>query len=508
MLCTVPDLLLEPARRQPDAAAVIDGPSAMTYRQLADRARSCAGFLSTNSSAGDRIALLLPRSAETLAVFFGAHLAGLVPVFIHDQLRPRQAAHIVGNAQAALAITTPRLRPTFRDCALPPGQIVDIGAVSGPPPLSVPRSIGRDLAVLAYTSGSTGSAKGVMLSHDNLVSGAVIVADYLGMSAADRTLALLPWSFDYGLNQVLATFAASGAVVIQRSAYPPDICRTLASAEVSGMAGVPALWTAMTGPHSPLLRHQYPCLRYLTNSGGTLPVTVIRSLRAAHPGTAIYAMYGLTEAFRSTFLSPALIDAKPTSIGQPIPNSDVLVIDDQDAICPAGAEGQFVHRGPTVAMGYWRDPAATAAVFRPLPARPRGSGQETVVYTGDYGYADADGDLYYRGRRDEMFKSRGIRTTPTEIESEILRSGLISDLVVTAMPDASAEPVILLAVQPRDQSFSLDALQDYCRTELAVHMRPHRITVMDPIPRTPHGKVDRVLVRQMLAGRPGGEQAS
>jgi acyl-CoA synthetase (AMP-forming)/AMP-acid ligase II len=347
-----------------------------------------------------------------------------------------------------------------------------------------------------------------MLSHDNLVSGAVIVADYLGLSAADKTLALLPWSFDYGLNQVLATFAASGAVVIQRSAFPPDICRTLASAGITGMAGVPTLWAAMTGPQSPFLRHQYPCLRYLTNSGGTLPVTVIRTLRAAHPGTALYAMYGLTEAFRSTFLNPALIDAKPTAIGRPIPNTDVLVIDDHGAICPPGAEGQFVHRGPTVAMGYWRDPAATAAVFRPRPAGFRGAGQETVVYTGDYGHADADGDLYFTGRRDEIFKSRGIRVTPAEIEAEIMRSGMISDLVVTAAPDGNAGTVILLTVQPGDRSFSLDALQDYCRTELAVHMRPHRITVMNPIPRTPHGKIDRPMVRRTLTGYPTGEQAS
>lgn len=508
MLCTVSDLLLDPARRHPDAVAVIDGPTAVTYQELADQAWSCAGFLSRHADSGDRIALLLPRTVETLAVFFGAQLAGLVPVFVHEQLRPHQAAHIVGDAQAALAITTPRLRPILRDCALSPRQVVNVSAVSGPPPPSGPRSIGRDLAVLAYTSGSTGSAKGVMLSHDNLVSGAVIVAAYLGLSAADRTLALLPWSFDYGLNQVLATFAASGTVVIQRSAFPPDICRTLACAEVSGMAGVPTLWDAMTGPRSPFLRHQYPCLRYVTNSGGTMPVAVIRALRAAHPGTAIYAMYGLTEAFRSTFLNPALIDSKPTAIGRPIPNSDVLVIDDQGALCPPGAEGQFVHRGPTVAMGYWRDPAATAVVFRPLPAGLRGGGQEMVVYTGDYGYADADGDLYYRGRRDEMFKSRGIRITPTEIEAEIMRSGIVSDLVVTAMPGADAEPAILLAVQPRDRSFSLDALQDYCRAELAVHMRPHHIIVMDPIPRTPHGKPDRALVRQALAGCPAGGHAS
>lgn len=507
MLCTVSDLLLDPARRHPDAAAVIDGPSTVTYRQLADQAQSCAGYLSQHAGPGDRIALLLPRNAETLAVFFGAQLAGLVPVFVHEQLRRHQAAHIVGNAQAVLAITTPRLRPILRDCALTPRQIVNSSAVSAPPPPSGPPSIGRDLAVLAYTSGSTGSAKGVMLSHDNLLSGALIVADYLGLSAADRTLALLPWSFDYGLNQVLATFAASGAVVMQRSAFPPDICRTLASAEVSGVAGVPTLWTAMTGPQSPFLRHHYPRLRYVTNSGGTMPVTAIRALRAAHPGTAIYAMYGLTEAFRSTFLNPALIDAKPTAIGRPIPNTDVLVIDDHGGACPPGAEGQFVHRGPTVAMGYWRDPAATAAVFRPLPAGLHGDDQE-IVYSGDYGYADADGDLYYRGRRDEMFKSRGIRVTPTEIEAEIMRSGMISDLVVTAMPGTDAEPAIVLAVQPRDKSFTLDALRDYCRAELAVHMRPHRITVMDPIPRTPHGKPDRAQVRQRLAHCLAGGQAS
>lgn len=504
---TVADLLLSNARTRADTPAVIDGPNVLTYNQLADRAHHAAGHLASRLPSGARIALLLPRSADAVTAYFAAHLAGLVPVFIHDQLRPRQVAHIIDHSEAGLALTSRRLAARLHE-ALPPERILtpeDLTQTTDGTRTTVP-TISRDLAGLIYTSGSTGRAKGVMLSHDNLLSGARIVADYLGLTQADRTLALMPFSFDYGLNQVLATFHAGGAVIIQRSAFAPDICRSLLDHGVTGLAGVPSLWGDLLHPSSPFTTTRYPSLRYLTNTGGALTPTTIQAIRSAHPQLDVFAMYGLTEAFRSTYLDPALLDSKPTSVGRAIPNCHVDVLDEEGRTCPPCVVGEIVHRGPTVTMGYWRDPDTTALVFRPR-ARLRPPWSETVVHSGDLGYTDADGDLYIAGRRDELTKIQGMRVTPSEIEADISAAGMTAGVVALIVPDPDGGPdaSVLVAVEPRDTSFNLDALRAYCSAELPPHMRPRRIEILDSLPRTPHGKPDRKRVLSVLTN-PSEEQ--
>lgn len=500
MLCTVPDLLIRQAGSAPDQPAIVDGTTMVTYADLADLARRAATLVSRHTtSPGERVAILLARSPEAIAAFFGAHLAGAVPVFVNEQLRPRQVAGIIGHAGARLVLTRARHRDLLRDTTGTP--IVDVDSIREAPTSAGVPLIGRDLSTLLFTSGSTGTPKGVMVTHDNLLAGALIVADYLLLTPRDRTIAVLPWSFDYGLNQVLATFAAGGTVVIQRSTFPPDICRTLATANVTGMAAVPPLWVSMTGYGSPFLQLPLPALRYITNSGGQLLPTTVSKLRHAHPHVRVYLMYGLTEAFRSTYLDPAQVDNRPRSIGKAIPNTQILVLDDNARPCPPGQVGQLVHRGPTVAAGYWNEPAATATVFRPHPLAPHTGTRETVVYSGDYVTTDPDGYLYYVGRRDEMFKSRGIRTSPTEIEAELCASGLLTEASVIAVDTDNGEPELVAAVVPADPNLDLAELSAYCRAELPAHMQPHRIVPAAALPRTHHGKINRAAVRDHLAER-------
>ncbi|WP_416969356.1 AMP-binding protein [Streptomyces sp. 4F14] len=498
---TVGDLVLANARTRPDETAVIDGTHTVSHGELAARASHLARHLHALLPAGSRVVLLMPRSADTIAAYFAAHLAGLVPVIAHDQLRTRQIAHIVGHAEAGLALTTGRLAGRLSTC-LPPQHVLTIPSLADAPKTGQtvrPRVIGRDLAGLIYTSGSTGTAKGVMLSHDNLLAGASIVADYLGLTPKDRTLALMPFSFDYGLNQVLATFHAGGTVVIQRSPFAPDICRTLRTHGVTGLAAVPTLWNDLLHPGSPFVTARYPSLRYLTNTGGALTATAVDAIRSAQPHLAVFAMYGLTEAFRSTYLPPDLLPHKPTAVGRAVPGCQVDVLDEDGHPCPPGEIGEVVHRGPTVALGYWRDPEATARVFRPRPGL-RPPLHETVVHSGDLGYTDADGDLYITGRRDELTKIHGIRVTPTEVETEVSASGMTAAAIAVFVPDPgnASQPCLLLAVQPQDTTFSLDALRAYCSAEMPPHMRPRRISVLDHLPRTPHGKPDRPRIRALL----------
>lgn len=520
-LYTVADLLTAAARAG-GHTAVIDGPHQVSYGELHDRARRCAALIARRTTAGDRIAILLPRSIDALAVYFGAHFAGTIPVFIHDQLRVRQVRHIVDHADARLVFTTTRhassrLTGQRVDLRLPDGAVVDVSTLrEAPLPAPVPR-IGRDIAGLIYTSGSTGTAKGVAVTHDNLLAGAAIVGDYLHLDSRDRTMAVLPWSFDYGLNQVLATVTAGGTVVIQRSAFAPDICRTLAGTHVTGLAGVPSLWTALAGTTAhtaPIRQLPLPALRYITNSGGPLAPATIAQIRHALPRLEIYLMYGLTEAFRSTYLDPTQVDTRPTSIGTAIPNTEILVLDDDGQPCPPGTVGQLVHRGPTVAAGYWNDPDSTAAVFRPHPHPPAGAPGtdpvssratspatnvgETVVYSGDYVRTDTDGYLYYVGRRDELFKSRGIRVTTTEIETEIRGSGMVTDAVVVAFTTDGPDPHLAAAVVLTTPAATIGDLDTYCRRELPPHMQLHELVEMETMPLTTTGKTDRASVRAHL----------
>lgn len=494
---TVFDLLPANLDGNESSPAVIDGTTTTSYHALRARSVRVAAAIAERAGVGDRAAILLPRSVDALAAFFAAQYLGAVPVFINEQLKPRQIAHLVRDADVSALVTDRRHRRLLRDTSLPGDAVIEVDDL---PPGREPEpnpGRGRDLATLFYTSGSTGPPKGVMVSHDNLLTGAAIVAGYLHLSPVDRTLALLPWSFDYGLNQVLATFAKGGTAVLQRSAHQPAIVKTLVDHQVTGMAGVPTLWSDLTRPGAPFLATPLPHLRYLTNSGGHMPTRALAAIRAAHPATGVYLMYGLTEAFRSTYLSPDLVDQDPTSIGRPIPRTEILIIDDNGQRCAPGQVGQLVHSGPTVALGYWRNRSATAEVFRDHPWRPPFYDGEKVVYTGDYGIL-RDGLLYHQGRRDDLIKSRGHRVSPWEIEDGLRASDLVLDAVVTTGGSDGSEPAIMAAVIPSNPDVTAAELTAYCTRELPPHQRPTSIEVVSDFPRTQNGKIARSELRRHL----------
>lgn len=505
---TAGDLLTRRSQSNGEATAVRWGQETMSYVELWDQARACADSLAERGlRRGSRVVLLLPNSVETLAWFFAVMRLGAVAVIVNVSLKPGQVAHCVQHSGARLAVTSQRRRALLGDTPRGKRQILAADlpaagacATTGPAQAGSGQAgtIGSDLAALIYTSGSTGLPKGVMVTHANLIAGAAIVAEYLQLSPADRTLAVLPWSFDAGLNQVLATFWAAGTLVIADSAYPPDICRALSQAQVTGLAGVPSLWEMMTGRPSMFLRTALPDLRYITNTGGALRRDTLAAIRQAHPHTQVYLMYGLTEAFRSTYLPPELADARPDSIGRAIPGTEILVLNQAGERAAPGEVGELVHRGPTVAAGYWRDAAATAKVFRPYPFAPPGSVPECVVYSGDYVRRDEDGFLYYAGRRDEQFKSRGMRVSPTEVELGLLSSGLLAAAVVFALPVPGADPDIVAAIQPTQPGpFDPAPVRAHARQVLPASQQPTRYEVIAELPRTSSGKIDRAAAREL-----------
>ena len=350
----------------------------------------------------------------------------------------------------------------------------------------------EELAALLYTSGSTGQPKGVMLSHANLWLGAVSVARYLGMAEDDVTLAVLPLSFDYGQNQLLSTWYAGGSVVPLDYLTPRDVIKACARRGVTTLAAVPPLWVQLVEQEWP--PDAVAPLRRLTNSGGALTVDLVRKLRSIFQQAKLFPMYGLTEAFRSTYLDPALVDSHPTSMGKPIPLAEILVVGDDGEIAAPGEEGELVHCGPLVAKGYWHDPARTAERFRPAPPSSRYGG--TAVWSGDRVRRDEEGLLYFVGRRDAMIKSAGNRISPQEIEEAALATGLVSEAIALGVPDERLGQAIHLIVRGNGDE---EALRAALRRDLPNFMQPREVRWVERMPLNANGKIDRAALQAEAA---------
>jgi acyl-CoA synthetase (AMP-forming)/AMP-acid ligase II len=358
-------------------------------------------------------------------------------------------------------------------------------------------AIGEDLAAILYTSGSTGSPKGVMLSHRNLLAGARIVRTYLGITATDRILSLLPFSFDYGLNQLLTAVEQGATTIISTFRLGDDIVRDLRDHAITGLAGVPTVWAILTRAAPLLAKTPLPQLRYITNSGGRVPQETVKALRDRLPDTKIYLMYGLTEAFRSTFLPPEEIDNRPTSIGKAIPECEIFIVTDKGQRAKPGEPGILVHRGPTVSLGYWNRPEDTAKVLRPHPFIPAALGGETVCYSGDLAVEDEDGFFSFVARNDAMIKSSGYRISPTEVEESLMSTGLFQQVAVIGLPDPFAGEKVHAVATAANENIDVSAALRKAAETLAPFMIPRAIELVDRLPVTANGKVDyRALVRE------------
>nr|WP_302664644.1 AMP-binding protein [Lysobacter enzymogenes] len=360
-----------------------------------------------------------------------------------------------------------------------------LAADAAPPPA---QPIDADVALLIYTSGSTGLPKGVVLSHRNLVAGAQSVVAYLGIDRDEVILGLLPLSFDAGFSQLSTALVAGARLVLHNYAsarFVPALC---AASRVSLITAIPPLWAQLAAAP---WGEQARTVRTIANTGGHMPASLLRDLRAVFAQARPFLMYGLTEAFRSTYLDPAQIDRRPDSIGKAIPNAEILVLRPDGSRCDPGEHGELVHRGALVALGYWNDRAKTRERFRPLPrSLRRGVLPEYAVWSGDIVRADEDGFLYFVGRRDELMKISGYRVSPTEIEKALMRFGGIREAVVFGVDDEAlgTAPVALLV--PQDPTFDLAAALAHCKRELAGYMVP-RLAVCAALAHSANGKIDR-----------------
>jgi acyl-CoA synthetase (AMP-forming)/AMP-acid ligase II len=274
--------------------------------------------------------------------------------------------------------------------------------------------------------------------------------------------------------------------------FAREIVQMLAKENITGLAGVPTLWSLLAQPASTLHKTTLPHLRYITNTGGAMPQPVLKTLRQVLPTTKIVLMYGLTEAFRSTYLPSDELDRRPTSMGKAIPDTEILIVTENGEPCKPGEVGELVHRGPTVSMGYWGQPELTAKVLRPHPFLPKELGdQERACYSGDLVKMDEEGFLYFVGRRDTMIKSSGFRISPTEVEEALFSCGKLKGVAVIGVPDeVLGQTIKAFAVLREGETLKPDELIAYCGEKLPRHMVPKSVEIITDLPKTSSGKID------------------
>lgn len=512
-------LLRESAKRNPQKEALVHSQQRLTYAEVSRRTAGLAtGLRNIGLKRGDRVGIYLEASIPQVISIFGVSQSECVYVPINALLHPEQVMHIARDCGMKALITTSAKLAMLAEVIpqIPSLEflvVTDAGeatestlpifsfdrlCLSAPLAVWKETSIEKDLAAILYTSGSTGKPKGVMLSHANVVAGSRIVSTYLEITEKERILAVLPFSFDAGMNQLMTAFEKGGTLVLINFVFAKEIVNVLVKEKITGLAGVPTLWSLLAQPNSSLDKQPLPDLRYITNTGGAMPQAVLKVLRQTLTSTKIFLMYGLTEAFRSTYLPPEELNRRPTSMGKAIPDTEILVLNEQGQLCKPGEVGELVHRGPTVSLGYWNRPEDTARALRPNPLlAPELGDCERVCYSGDLVKTDEDGFLYFVGRRDTMIKSSGFRISPTEVEEVLFQTGKLRGAAVIGIPDEILGQAIKAFVVARDgEPLDTEALLATCAEKMPRYMVPKSIEIVNELPKTSSGKVDYPALRR------------
>ncbi|THF64076.1 acyl-CoA ligase (AMP-forming), exosortase A system-associated [Pseudothauera nasutitermitis] len=519
------DLILSAARRAPDAPALTQPGGTLNYGELAGALRAFAdGLRALGLERGERVAVFLDKRFETVIASFGASAAGGAFVPVNPVLKAEQVAYILRDCNVRVLVTSAErlhgLRAELAHChdlrhvvlvgggelpPLPPGIAMHRwdALLDAPLPANGHRVIDGDLAAILYTSGSTGRPKGVVLSHRNMVAGAQSVAQYLENRADDTLLAALPLSFDAGFSQLTTAFHAGARVVLLNYLLPRDVLKAVERERVTGLTAVPPLWIQLAQLDWPAGAGEH--LRYFANTGGRMPLDTLTRLRERLPRARPYLMYGLTEAFRATYLPPGEVDCRPDSIGRAIPNAEVLVLREDGSECAPNEPGELVQRGALVAMGYWNDAEKTAERFKPLPAQAPGRQPglmlpEIAVFSGDTVRRDEDGYLYFIGRRDEMIKTSGYRVSPTEVEEILYATRLVGECAAFGVAhDTLGQSIVVVASAPPGGVLDPAVLLAECRARMPAYMVPAQVHVRaGALPRNPNGKIDRNALRAEL----------
>jgi amino acid adenylation domain-containing protein len=508
-MTTIPAQLDCTLAAAPDKEAVFGGGASMTFRQLHAEAVAAAQALAQlGVQPGDRVGICMQKTLDQVVAILGVLWANAILVPIHPVLRADQIGHMVDDCDMKFLITESTRVAELRDAAH--GRIVlgrgpDEQGIASLEELrrecqgSQPFFRGKDddTAAIIYSSGSTGRPKGIVISHRNLADGARIVASYLKTQRTDRIAGVLSFNFDYGLNQLWQTLYVGSSLYLHDLIFPRDLFRLLAAQRITALPVMPVIITRMFDPQLPGPEGDldFSALRYVCSTGGPVTARMLDQLQKTFAGTDIVLMYGLTEAFRSSWLPPDQLAARPTSIGKAIPDVELYVLDNEGRESPTDVPGQLVHRGGCIAKGYWNAPERTAERFRQIDRFPN----ETVVFSGDLVRRDEEGYLFFLGRMDSMIKTHGFRVSPTEIEEYARRFEQLFDAVAFGIENPEIGQDIAVAYTTPDRTpLASDALTEHFRVGMPHHMVPRWFVHLEAFPATGSGgKVDRVLARRL-----------
>lgn len=501
------EMLRRTVERFPQRTALTYGGKHLSWYDLYARAALVRDNLrAAGIRRGDVVAIYAERAPAQVVGIFGIAMADAVFTILSPLLKANQVKHQVSDANVKAVVGTQVYLASFKQlwgqryihvepmtpeglpCGGETGAIHDVD-VSKPLATSIP----ADVSNIIYTSGSTGRAKGVVIPHRTLLDGARIVSQYLKITGDDVLLSLLPFNFDYGLNQLLTTVFTGARMVLHDFTFPQDLVDTMIRERVTGMAAVPSLWPHLFNPRllDQAAKPEFEHLRYLTTAGGMHSQELLVKLTAFFPHTEIIVMYGLTESFRSTYLPFSELFKRPGSIGKPVPEVEILVLDEAGKRCGAGEKGELIHRGAFVSYGYLNDPELTQSKFIKLNTGGPGCLPEMAVRSGDIVSLDQDGFIYFHGRCDMQIKCNGYRVSPTEVEEAVLLFSGISHAAVFGLSDPNLGESVNLAYATY-QGLAVD------HSQLARHLSdllphyaiPRRIQFYESLPLTVTGKID------------------
>ncbi len=476
------------AKQHKHHPAIIWGDDQMTFGQWNRRAIEYANWLLAKTPiSGKRIILWLEPSPQMAAALFGIWAAGAIPVLIDPKSKSKQLRHAVEKTQPTLIFFSSETAIPD-DCTLVNSINIDLIPRNSILSEEIKAPSSCQAASIVFTSGSTGLAKGVTQSHDNLYRGASTVAGYLKIGQNDKILSPVPWSFDYGFMQLQLTAITGATHILPQSQNPFGICTAIEKYRPTVFAGVPSLFTYLLHEISPFKRTDLSSIKVITNTGGTIPAKVLNELLRLFEHAAFYLNYGLTESYRTAYLDPSLIDQKLNSIGKPIPGVDIVIVKDNGSLAKVNEIGEIVHRGDYIFLGYWNDPEKTAKSLRADPVNPNSN--SLSLFTGDFGYRDNEGFIYFQGRRDHQLKVMGVRVSPHEVEHIIYQSELVREVAVFAIENELFGDEVWAAIVPIDQESDIrPRLAKYTKQAMTSNMAPRNYLVLDLIPKTTSGKV-------------------
>jgi acyl-CoA synthetase (AMP-forming)/AMP-acid ligase II len=499
------DGLLASAEAHPTKVVVSAEDGNATFAELLTGSLGVAAALQDEGlERGDRAAVFMENSLACATTIFGILLAGGTFVMVNAQTKDDRLTYILDDSGAKFLFgegPLARIAVSAHDAAASPPKLVfarapedvesegaDLATMTeGESEPRPGRAIPPDLAALLYTSGSTGTPKGVMLTHQSLTFATESIADYLRMTADDRVLNVLPLAFGYGLSQLLLTARLGATLVLERSfAYPAKTLQRLEANEATIFPGIPTIFATLTSLFGGSEK-TYPSVRAITNAAAGLPPSLHAPLRELFPNALIFRMYGQTECIRVCYLKPELVDEKPTSVGKAIPGTETVVLDEDGRPAAPGVIGTLYVRGPHVMRGYWNAPELTATTVSDqlYPG-------DAVLCTHDLFTTDADGDLYFVSRSDEIIKTRGEKVSPIQVENVLFTITGIKEAAVVGVPDELlGEAIRAYVVREEGSSVEEADVVRACREQLEAFAVPHDVRFIEELPKTPSGKVRR-----------------